>query len=148
MTKRLVMLAVSAPVLALGLAWGSFRLSKSRTHQLFAELVTRGETGTALEMISAAAVVASLVFVELDIQQNTAAQRSQTRQAISDASFDCLLRLSEDEGLMATWHSNLDHHSSRAFLRGQQHTPARTRVSPNTPPGSWCHAEAQDPQVE
>jgi len=41
---RIAILAVAATVLAVGLAWGSFRFSKSRTHQLFAELVTRAET--------------------------------------------------------------------------------------------------------
>jgi hypothetical protein len=64
--------------------------------------------GSWLEALSAAAVVASLIFVGLEIRQNTAAQRSQTRQAISDASADFLLRLSEDGALLAAWHGIWD----------------------------------------
>ena len=45
------------------------------------------------------AVVASLIFVGLEIRQNTAAQRSQTRQAISDAAYDSFTRLAESPEL-------------------------------------------------
>ena len=52
------------------------------------------------EVISALAVVASLVFVGLEIRQNTAAQRSQTRQAIADQFADLTMRLSENTELL------------------------------------------------
>jgi hypothetical protein len=57
------------------------------------------------ELISTLAVVASLVFVGLEIRQNTAAQRSQTRQAISDAAYDSFTRLAESPDLAAAFNS-------------------------------------------
>ena len=51
------------------------------------------------ESLSALAVIASLVFVGLGIRQNTAAQRSATRQAISDASTDWMMRMAETPDL-------------------------------------------------
>ncbi len=44
MMKRVVVPAVVTPLVLLSTAWGAFTLSKSRTHQLFAELITRAET--------------------------------------------------------------------------------------------------------
>jgi hypothetical protein len=85
-----------------------------------------GERRALLEVVSAAAVVASLVFVGLEIQQNTAAQRSQTRQAISDASSDFLLRLAEDEEVMAAWHGIWDAPGGQDVWRGtdnNEHQP-------------------------
>ncbi len=55
------------------------------------------------DVLSALAVVASLVFVGLEIRQNTAAQRSQTRQAISDTSVDFLLRIAENPEFERAW---------------------------------------------
>ena len=65
------------------------------------------QDSTARQVISAVAVVASLVFVGLEIRQNTAAQRSQTRQAIADASKDQMLRLAEDAQLARAWQGYL-----------------------------------------
>jgi len=57
------------------------------------------------EVVSTLAVVASLVFVGLEIRQNTAAQRSQTRQAISDAAYDSFTRLAESADLAVAFNS-------------------------------------------
>ena len=60
---------------------------------------------TLREVVSTVAVVASLVFVGLEIRQNTAAQRSQTRQAISDAAYDWFMRMAESPDLSAGFNS-------------------------------------------
>ena len=65
------------------------------------------QDGTARQVISAVAVVASLVFIGLEIRQNTAARRSQTRQAIADGSKDQMLRLVEDAQLARAWQGYL-----------------------------------------
>ncbi len=59
---------------------------------------------TALELLAAGGVVVSLVFVGLEIRQNTAAVRGATYQAIADASVQNVQWLGSDErlvGLMA-----------------------------------------------
>ena len=55
------------------------------------------------ELLSAAAVVASLVFVAWEIRQNTSAQRSAIRQALSDQATDFTMRLAEDPELVRAW---------------------------------------------
>ena len=55
------------------------------------------------QVLSAIAVVASLVFVGLEIRQNSAAQRIQTRQAIADATLEFSLRLAENPSLLRVW---------------------------------------------
>ena len=54
------------------------------------------------QLLSAGAVVASLVFVGVEIQRNTLAQRSATRQALADASRDLILAVTEDP-LLEAW---------------------------------------------
>lgn len=51
------------------------------------------------QVLSALAVTLSLVFVGLEIRQNTSAMRGATMQAISDASSDLLAQLSTDDRL-------------------------------------------------
>ena len=53
------------------------------------------------------AVVASLVFVGWEIRQNTAAQRSQARQAHSDAASDWQMRMAESPGLAVAFDAML-----------------------------------------
>ena len=52
---------------------------------------------TIREVVSAAAVVLSLVFVGLEVRQNTTAVRGATMQAISDATSSYNLEMSLDE---------------------------------------------------
>lgn len=51
------------------------------------------------QVLSALAVTLSLLFVGLEIRQNTSATRGATMQAISDASSDLLIELSTDDRL-------------------------------------------------
>ena len=51
------------------------------------------------QVLSALAVTLSLLFVGLEVRQNTKAMRGATIQAISDGSSDLLARLSTDERL-------------------------------------------------
>ena len=53
-------------------------------------------------VLSAAAVVAGLVFVGLQTRQNTIALRDQTRQALADASRDALLTVASNPDLART----------------------------------------------
>ena len=48
------------------------------------------------QVLSAVAVVISLVFVGMELRQNTAAQRAQTRQELANSSRDILLTLAEN----------------------------------------------------
>jgi hypothetical protein len=58
-----------------------------------------GDRRVFAQAVSAVAVVLSLVFVGLEIRQATAAQRSQTRQALADGSRDLLLTIAAEPGL-------------------------------------------------
>ncbi len=49
------------------------------------------------------AVVAGLVFVGVELRQNTAAQRSETRQAMADAAQEFSLRVAESPTLSRVW---------------------------------------------
>lgn len=55
------------------------------------------------QLLSAGAVVLSLLFVGLEVQRNTVAQRAQTRQALADASREFLLTLVENPELWDAW---------------------------------------------
>ena len=64
------------------------------------------------QILSAVAVGLSLIFVGLEIRQNTAAQRAETRQALTDASRELSLAISSSRELTrvwyARWHPELD----------------------------------------
>jgi len=55
------------------------------------------------QVLSAGAVVLSLVFVGIEISQNTAAQRAQTRQALADAAQEFAMTLAGDAELARAW---------------------------------------------
>ena len=57
------------------------------------------DSGGLRQLLSAAAVVLSLIFVGLEIRQNTAAQRAQTRQALAEASREFTLTLGSTPNL-------------------------------------------------
>ena len=56
-------------------------------------------------LLSAAAVVASLVFLGFEIRQNTVAQRAETRQGLADASREFILTIASDRELSRVWHA-------------------------------------------
>lgn len=56
-------------------------------------------------LLSAAAVIASLVFLGFEIRQNTVAQRAETRQALADASREFILTIASDRELSRVWHA-------------------------------------------
>ena len=56
-------------------------------------------------LLSAAAVVASLVFLGFEIRQNTVAQRAETRQGLADASRDLILTIASDRELSRVWNA-------------------------------------------
>ena len=51
------------------------------------------------QLLSAGAVVVSLLFVGFEIRQNTAAQRAETRQGLADGSRDLILAIASDQAL-------------------------------------------------
>ena len=53
----------------------------------------------ATQVLSAIAVTLSLIFVGLEIRQNTSAMRGATMQSISDANSELLAQISTDEAL-------------------------------------------------
>ncbi len=53
------------------------------------------------EVLGVIGVIATLIFVALEIRQNTSAVRSATVQAISEQSFDVNMRLAEEPDLLA-----------------------------------------------
>ena len=55
------------------------------------------------QLLSAAAVVLSLLFVGLEVRQNTVAQRAETRQALADASTGFMENLVQDADLWEAW---------------------------------------------
>ena len=59
----------------------------------------------AREILGFLAVVAGLVFVGLEIQQNNVQARGATRQAMADASRDLALAISTDTELVRVWYS-------------------------------------------
>jgi hypothetical protein len=61
------------------------------------------ETGHIRQVLSAGAVVLSLIFVGFEIRQNTAAQRAQTRQALADGSRELVLTLATDPILLRAY---------------------------------------------
>jgi len=50
-------------------------------------------------MVSAAAVVLSLIFVGMELRQNTLAERAQTRQELANSSRELLLTIAENPTL-------------------------------------------------
>ncbi|MDH4047088.1 MAG: hypothetical protein OEW68_02870 [Gammaproteobacteria bacterium] len=56
-----------------------------------------------VELIGVLGVVASLVFVELEVRQNTAAVRGATYQAIADASLQQVIWFADNEKLRPLW---------------------------------------------
>lgn len=56
-----------------------------------------------VELIGVFGVVASLVFVGLEVRQNTAAVRGATYQAIADASFQQVVWFADNEKLLQFW---------------------------------------------
>ena len=52
------------------------------------------------EVLGVIGVIATLIFVALEIRQNTSAVRSATVQAISEQSFDVNMRLAEEPDLL------------------------------------------------
>ena len=60
------------------------------------------------EALAAIGVIASLVFVGLEIQQNTAVARAQTRQALTEDLRDFIMTLSEDEQLFDVFHQKFE----------------------------------------
>ena len=55
------------------------------------------------QLLSAIAVVLSLLFVGLEVRQNTVAQRAETRQALADASRGFMENLVQDAALWEAW---------------------------------------------
>ena len=55
------------------------------------------------EVIGVLGVISSLIFVALEIRQNTNAVRSATIQAISGLSFESNMRMAENPELLALW---------------------------------------------
>ena len=60
------------------------------------------------ETLAALGVIASLVFVGLEIQQNTAVARAQTRQALTEDLRDFIMTLSEDKQLFDAFHQKFE----------------------------------------
>lgn len=60
------------------------------------------------EALAAIGVIASLVFVGLEIQQNTAVARAQTRQALTEDLRDFIMTLSADEALFDLFHERFE----------------------------------------
>ena len=57
------------------------------------------------ETLGFLAVVASMIFVGLEIQQNTVAQRAETRQGLADASRDMSLAIATNPELNRVWYA-------------------------------------------
>ena len=55
------------------------------------------------EILAGAAVVASLVFVGLELRQNTAAVRAQTRQGLADQNTEFVSLISGTPELARAW---------------------------------------------
>jgi len=55
------------------------------------------------EVITGASVVVGLVFVGVEISQNTATAEAQSRQELAAQNIDFLMRIAENEGLAAIW---------------------------------------------
>ena len=60
------------------------------------------------ETLAALGVIASLVFVGLEIQQNTAVARAQTRQALTEDLREFIMTLAADETLFEVYHNRFD----------------------------------------
>jgi hypothetical protein len=54
-------------------------------------------------LLAATGVIASLVFVGLELQQNTAALRAQTRQGLADRNADVIYAVAENPELARAW---------------------------------------------
>ena len=55
--------------------------------------------GRVRQVVSALAVVLSLLFVGMELRQNTLAQRAQTRQELANASRDLILTITENPSI-------------------------------------------------
>ena len=60
------------------------------------------------ETLAALGVIASLVFVGLEIRQNTAVARAQTRQALTEDLREFIMTLAADETLFEVYHNRFD----------------------------------------
>ena len=60
------------------------------------------------ETLAALGVIASLVFVGLEIQQNTAVARAQTRQALTEDLREFIMIRAEDEHLFDVFHDRFE----------------------------------------
>jgi len=60
------------------------------------------------EALAAIGVIASLVFVGLEIQQNTTVARAQTRQALTEDLRDYIMTLTEDKELFEVFHNKFE----------------------------------------
>lgn len=56
---------------------------------------------TIAELVAALGVILSLIFVGMELRQNTVAVRAATYQALSDASAEAVAALAHDPGLLA-----------------------------------------------
>ena len=59
---------------------------------------------TVPQLLSAVAVVLSLLFVGFEIRQNTAAQRAESRQGLADASREFTLTIATDAEARRVWY--------------------------------------------
>ena len=69
---------------------------------------------TLTQVVSASAVVVSLVFVGLEVRQNTVAQRAQTRQALADAVRGQATTLNSPTDIVLTFADYLDYQNRDA----------------------------------
>jgi hypothetical protein len=67
-------------------------------------MMTRGFLGMR-QVLSAGAVVMSLIFVGLEIRQSTAAQRAQTRQGLAEGSRELILTLATNPRLSDAYYT-------------------------------------------
>ncbi len=62
-----------------------------------------GTTSRIGRVLAALGVIASLVFVGLELRQNTAALRAQTRQGLADRNADVVYAVAENPDLARAW---------------------------------------------
>lgn len=62
-----------------------------------------GTTSRLGQVLAAAGVIASLVFVGLELQQNTAALRAQTRQGLADRNAEAIYSVATNPELARAW---------------------------------------------
>jgi hypothetical protein len=62
-----------------------------------------GATSRAGQLLAALGVIASLVFVGLELRQNTSAVRAQTRQGLADRNAETIYSVAENPELARAW---------------------------------------------